>query len=261
MTTTSEILRALHTPARGLLVLPNVWDAGSARAVAEAGYPAIATSSAAVARSRGHEDGERMPVDVAFGAVGEVVQATDLPTTADMEGGYGLDPAEFADRLLATGAVGCNYEDTDHANPGALLPAEHQAERIAAMKAVAGERLVVNARVDTFVRQQGTPDEQLAEGIRRACLYFEAGADCVYPITLSDDEAIAAFVQAVAGPVNILCSPQDPPLVRMAELGVRRVSFGSGFYRLAMQAFAQGVADLPALQLGTDGALGSSDRK
>lgn len=231
-------LRALHHSDEPL-VLANVWDAGTARIVEQAGFPAVATSSAAVAEARGSADHEAMPADTAFAAVAEITRAVAIPVTADMESGYGLAPADFVARLLQAGAVGCNFEDSDHAQPGQLRDADEQAQRIAALRA-AGD-IVVNARVDTFLLQIGSPAEQLAEGIRRARLYLDAGADCVYPIGLADEDVVAEFVQAVAAPVNILARPGAPSLDRLRGLGVRRISVGSGFYRQAMKAFTEAV--------------------
>jgi 2-methylisocitrate lyase-like PEP mutase family enzyme len=230
----AERLRALHHGA-DMLVLPNAWDAGSALLVERAGFPAVATSSSAVARARGWEDGEQMPVDVAFAAVAEIARPLTVPVTADMESGYGLAPAEFAQRLLEAGAVGCNYEDTDHANPGGLLDAGFQAERIAV---VAQAGVVVNARVDTFVRGV---DNAFDEGVRRARLYVEAGATCVYPIVLEDEALIEQFVAAVDAPVNILVRPTAPSLARLRQLGVRRASVGGGLYVKVMKALAAEV--------------------
>ena len=235
----ADEFRALHNGDR-LLLLANVWDAGGARIVEQSGYPAVATSSAAVALSHGYEDHEQMPADVAFAAVAEIARAVDVPVTADMESGYRLAPAEFAARLLDAGAVGCNYEDSDHAAPGSLLDAEFHAERIAVL-AEAG--VVVNARVDTFVVQR---EDAFDEGVRRARLYREAGAACVYPIVLGDEALIESFVAAVDAPVNILLRHGAPSVGRLRQLGVRRASVGSGFYRVAMQAFAAEVEALKA---------------
>jgi 2-methylisocitrate lyase-like PEP mutase family enzyme len=223
-----------------MLVLPNVWDAGGALLAEQAGFPAVATSSAAVARARGYEDGQDMPADIAFAAVAEISRPVAIPVTADMESGYGLDPADFAARLLAAGAAGCNYEDSDHSRPGELLDADGQAARIAAVRAASAD-LVINARVDTFVLGV---DNAFDEGVRRARLYLDAGADCVYPITLSDDAVIGAFVQAVSAPVNIYLHRGAPSLDRLRKLGVRRVSVGSGLYRTAMKAFTAGLDEL-----------------
>jgi 2-methylisocitrate lyase-like PEP mutase family enzyme len=227
----TNTLRALHH-GDDMLVLPNAWDAGTALAVQQAGFPAVATTSAGVARSRGYEDGEQMPADMAFAAVAEMARVLSVPLTADMESGYGLDAADFAERLRAAGAAGCNYEDTDHAT-GGLRPADEQAGRIAGLRQADAE-VVINARVDTFVRHH--PDA-MNEGIRRARLYLDAGADCVYPITLSDEAMIGEFVQAVSAPVNIYWHSHAPSLDRLRALGVRRVTFGSGLHHKTMRAF------------------------
>ncbi|MDQ1443827.1 MAG: hypothetical protein QOI20_291 [Acidimicrobiaceae bacterium] len=245
----AQRLRALHGADQPWpLVLANVWDPGTAKLVAAAGFSAVATSSAAVALSNGFADHEQMPADVAFAAVAAIVRAVpDLPVTADMESGYGLAPDEFARRLVESGAVGCNYEDTDHARPGALRPAEEQATRIAGIRAEAdrlGVSVVINARVDPFVLRLGSANEQLAEAIRRGRMYLDAGADCIYPIVLSDEAAIATMVKETPGPVNILAQPTAPSVTRLAQLGVRRVSAGGGLYRDAIQAFRAGAAAL-----------------
>lgn len=229
--------RALHE-GPGLLVLPNAWDAASARAVAKAGFPAVATSSGAVARTLGYRDGEDMPAEEAFAAVARIAGAVDIPVTADVEGGYGLAPAELVDRLLGAGAVGCNVEDTDHHGEGVLVDAARQADRIAGMKA-AGD-IVVNARVDTYVNGIDDVDETL----RRARLYLDAGADCVYPITLADEATITELVAALSAPVNVYVRPEAPSLARLAEIGVRRASFGSGLFRTTQLALNEALAAL-----------------
>lgn len=242
----AQTLRSLHHRDRPL-VLANVWDPGTARIVASRGAAAIATSSGAVAEANGHADHEQMPAEVAFQAVAAIVAAVPgLPVTADMEAGYGLAPVEFGERLLATGAVGCNYEDSDHTPPGGRLrDGEEQAQRIAGLRAAA-PHLVINARVDTFLLQAGSVDEQLAEGVRRSRLYLDAGADCVYPIGLADEAVIDAFIQQVPGPVNILYRRGAPSIERLAQLGVRRVSVGGGLYRTVMKAFTAALDELGA---------------
>ena len=156
------------------LVLPGPWDAASARVFAEAGFPALATPSAGVAAALGHEDGHT-PADEMFAAVARIVRAVDVPVSADVEGGYGLAPKELVERLLEAGAVGCNLEDSAD---GVLKDPHQHAEWLAEVRAAAGDRLFLNARVDTFVR--GVTDPERA--IERAALYVAAGADCVYPI-------------------------------------------------------------------------------
>lgn len=230
----AERLRALHRPG-GAFVLPNVWDAAGARIVASAGYPAIATSSSAVARMLGYEDDDSMPVGEAFGAVARVAASVDLPVTADLEAGYGLDPEEFVGRLLDAGAVGCNLEDSDHRG-GGLSDADLHARRLAAVKAAAraaGVDIVLNARVD--VRFDSDPaEEALAEAIARGRRYLEAGADCVYPIFLADEAGVRRFVAEVGGPVNILLRDLTAGGIgRLRETGVARISLGGGLMRVA----------------------------
>lgn len=227
-------LRELHHGG-GPLLLPNVWDAGSARVVAGAGYPAIATASAAIAQMLGYEDGEGAPPDEMLAAAARVSRAVDVPVTVDAEAGYGLPAGELVDRLLAAGAVGCNLEDTDHATSG-LTSTETQANRIAAIRAAATEAgvdLVINARTDTFARP--TPDP-VAEAITRARAYLEAGADCIYPILAEQPAQIAEIVQAVQAPINALCFPAGPTLPALIEAGAKRISFGPHPYRLALTA-------------------------
>ncbi len=225
-------LRELHRPGSPLL-LPNVWDVWSARAVASAGVAAIATSSAAVARSLGYEDGQQMPVAVAFGAVARIAAAVDLPVTADLEAGYGLDPEPFVSALLNAGAVGCNLEDTDHA-AGGRIPLERQAEWIAEIVETAagrGVEVVLNARVDCFLDGSRSP-EQLEEAIRRGRAYRAAGAACVYPILAADEDDLATLVREL-GVVNVLFSPRTPSVARLRELGVARISLATMLAREA----------------------------
>ena len=237
MSGASDLLRSLHVPGTPL-VLPNAWDAPSARAVVAAGFPVVATSSAAVAESLGYEDHEGAPADEVFAATARIAAAVfpDVPVTADVESGYGLAPAEVAERLLAAGASGCNLEDTDHRGASVLADPAEQAARLAAVRAAAGGDLVINARIDTYARQVGG----LPETIDRARRYLDAGADCVYPILLADEAEIAALVEALPGAaVNVLQRPGAPSNARLAELGVARISYGSGIYRQTAKALAQ----------------------
>ncbi|MGZ4352947.1 MAG: isocitrate lyase/PEP mutase family protein [Gaiellaceae bacterium] len=237
----ADRLRALHGSPP--LVLANVWDAASARLVEEVGFPAVATSSAAVAAVHGAADADSMDVDVAFGAVAEIAAAVSVPVTADVEAGYGLDPDAFAERLLAAGAVGCNLEDTAHHGGGVLVPAEAQAERLRAVKQAAqgrGVDVVLNARVDTYLR---SVDDPVAETIRRGRLYLDAGADCVYPIFLSDLGTIRELV-AELGTVNVLLRPGGPTVAELADAGVARVSVGSGLFKLAQASLREAAAEL-----------------
>jgi 2-methylisocitrate lyase-like PEP mutase family enzyme len=234
-------LRSLHRPGDPLL-LANVWDVAGAKMVQELGYSAVATSSSAVAHAFGEDDSDCMPIDIAFGVVERVTRAVDLPVTADLEAGYQLAAREFVQRLLAAGAVGCNLEDSDHHGPGILVDIESASQRIADVRQAAKEAgvdIVINARVDTYVRHVGDAQEQLAEGVRRGRAYLAAGADCVYPIMISDEMAIGAFVDGVGGPVNVNLRANTPPLETLRRLNVARVSLGGGLFRIALTAARQ----------------------
>ncbi|GAA5148463.1 isocitrate lyase/phosphoenolpyruvate mutase family protein [Pseudonocardia eucalypti] len=232
----ADQLRRLHHGPE-MLVLPNVWDAASAEIVAGAGYPAVATASAAISAMLGYPDGEGAPWREMFAAAGRVARAVPVPVTVDAEAGYGLQPRELVDRLLEIGVVGCNLEDSDHRSGGLVDPGA-QAERLAAIRAAsedAGVPIVINARTDGFLPRSGVAEpERVAEAVRRGRRYLEAGADCVYPIGVGDEHDIAALVTELPGPVNSNTRPGGPDLARLRELGVARVSYGPRFYRQAL---------------------------
>jgi 2-methylisocitrate lyase-like PEP mutase family enzyme len=232
-----------------MLVLPNAWDAASARAVEAAGFPAVATTSAGVALALGYEDHQKAPLEEMLAAAARIIRAVSVPVTVDFEAGYGLSPREVAQRLIDIGAAGLNYEDTDHSGAAPMVDAAQQAERLAALKEAsrsAGVDLVVNARVDVFIHRRGTPEEQAAEGLQRARLYKDAGADCVYPIILSDEAVIARFVDEV-GTINVNLRPGGPlTLARVASLGVRRVSYAASIFRETMASTERLAAAIKA---------------
>ena len=220
-------LRDLHRPGDPL-ILVNAWDAETAKRAQAAGSHAVATSSAAMAGAGGRSDDNSVGRAV-FGALAAIVDAVTVPVTADLEGGYGLSGVDLVEALLGTGAVGCNIEDTDHASGDRLLGAEEHARYLAEVRAAADSRgvpILLNARIDTIVR---SPNRDAAlvfdETVRRAKLYLEAGADCVYPIGLRDPEIVRRLVDAVQGWVN---ANPSPPLSALAEADVARVSFGAG---------------------------------
>jgi 2-methylisocitrate lyase-like PEP mutase family enzyme len=200
----------------------------------------VATTSAGVAEALGFGDHEEAPADEMLAAAARIARAVDVPVTVDFERGYGLEPAELAAALLELGAAGCNLEDTDHATGAQVEPAA-QAELIAAVRAAAPE-LVLNARVDTFILARDAAQADLVdEAVARARVYLEAGADCVYPILLREREATAAFVAAVAAPVNVFASL---PLAELAELGVARVSYGPQLYRAAQAQLSDALSKI-----------------
>lgn len=229
MSDRAAALLALHQPGRPL-VLPNAWDVPSARMVAAAGFPAVATSSLAVAEAMGSADGERMDVDALFALLRQIVDAVDVPITADLERGYGLGPRELVERMRDAGVVGCNLEDSDPRTE-VLVPAEDQVELLSAVREAAQALqwdIVLNARVDAQMNGEGSPEQRLAECIRRARLYDQA--DCVYPIMLEGD-ALRTFVAEVEQPVNALCRKGSGTPADLAAVEVARVSFGPGLYR------------------------------
>jgi len=234
-------LMAMHGGPQPL-ILPNVWDAVSARAFADAGFGALATSSGAVAATLGYSDGQT-PGEEMLAVVARIAHSVAVPVTADIENGYGLIPAELAARLADAGIAGCNLEDSDPA-VHVLTDPSLQADYIAAVRAEAGQDLVINARVDVFVREPARsglagPGPALAaavdEAVTRACRYLDAGADCVYPI-LAPPEALADLVRRIPGPVNAMFVPGGPTLAGLAGLGVARISFGGGLHAQASQA-------------------------
>lgn len=237
----AALLRSLHVPGRPL-VLPNVWDAGTARLVVEAGFPVVATSSAAVAESLGYRDHQSAPAADMFAAAGRVARAVDVPVTVDAEAGYGLGPAELVSRLLETGAVGCNLEDTDHQG-GGVAPMDRQADYLAAVRAAAGDGLVINARVDVFLYARDDQESVLAEGIARARAYLAAGADCVYPILLRSTGLLRSFVDEVGAPVNATKLP-ELSVSDFAAAGVARISLAAGLWRQTKAMLTETLANL-----------------
>ena len=234
MTATAELFRALHhggTP----LILPNAWDPVSARIIAEAGYSAVATSSGAVARVLGYDDGQLTPPAEMFTAVARIVRAVDVPVTADMEAGYGLPAKEFVDRLLETGAVGCNLEDSVG---GRLTDPARQADYLAEVRAAAGADLVINARIDTFVRPGGDDAGAVDDAVRRGREYRRAGADCVYPIMAPTDQ-LAAVVEGVGGPVNAHAAPGGPTAAELVGAGATRISYGTSLHKHLMDSLRE----------------------
>lgn len=234
-------LRALHHGEKPL-ILVNVWDAVSAKCIADLGFPAVATSSAAVAASIGYEDEEQTPRGAMLEAIRRIAAAVPVPVSADLQSGYGVtveDAVLTALGAIEAGAVGLNFEDGTNDAAAPLMPLDAQCARIAAIRRTAddaGVSLVINARVDTYIAWHASAEERERETIRRANAYVEAGADCVYPILLKDEAAIERLVRAIPAPLNVLCTPKTAGIERLAELGVRRISFGSGPMHVAMDA-------------------------
>jgi 2-methylisocitrate lyase-like PEP mutase family enzyme len=228
--TKTEKLRSLHH-APEILVLPNAWDSASARIFEELGFPAIATTSAGVAFSLGYADGQYIPAKEMLAAVSRIARSVDVPVTADLEGGYG-DIAETAAALMESGAVGLNLEDILGRGPESLASIDEQVSRIAALRR-AGP-LVINARTDLYLLEIGDAATRFDHACDRLKAYRDAGADCLFIPGVTADDLIARFVDALRFPINILAVAGAPPIARLKELGVARVSVGSGMMRSAM---------------------------
>lgn len=251
-----------------LLVLPNAWDACSAAVVAAAGAAAVGTTSGGVAWSLGRGDGELLTRQEAAEVVRRVVQAVDVPVTADVEGGYGPAPEDVARTvalMVSAGAVGVNVEDHDPV-AGSLHTVDAQAARIAAARDAAAAAglpgLVVNARTDVHLRGVGPADTRFDETVERARRYVAAGADCVFVPGLLDLPALERLARAIPAPVNAMAVPGGPSVAALAAAGVRRVSVGTALAEAAYTAARAAATaflrdgELPVVQGALDyGAL------
>jgi len=223
------------------VVLYNIWDAGSAKAVADAGAKAVATGSAPVAMAQGFGDGEVLPMDVALSNVARIVASTELPVTLDFESGYATDPSEISDNIskaLESGVVGFNFEDQIIGGEG-LYDIETQAKRVEAVRSainVSGVDAYLNARTDIFLKNKpDTHNEAMVEeAIERAKVFEQAGASGFFAPLLIDEMLIGKLCEAVNLPVNILAMLTCPPKEKLAELGVARISYGPVPFRKLM---------------------------
>ena len=241
----AEKLRQLHHGPK-ILVLPNAWDAASARIFEDAGFPAIATTSAGVAFSLGYADGQFIPRDEMLAAVKKIASSVKVPVTADLEGGY-EDAGKTAAAAIAAGAVGLNLEDYDHASNNALVPIPQQVEKIRAMRRVAddlGVHLVINARTDQYLAEIGEPATRFASATERLHAYIKAGADCVFAPGVTDEETIARLVAELKFPLNVLAQAPSPRVPRLQALAVARVSTGAGIARAAMGVTQRAAREL-----------------
>jgi len=243
-------LRALHkTPP--ILVIPNAWDAASARVFEAEGFAAIATTSAGVAAALGYPDGGAVPAREMIEAVSRISRAVKVPVSADIEHAYGETPDAVADvvlRVIAAGAVGINLEDI---LPGAadLEPIALQVDKIhAIIKAskTAGVRVVINARTDVFLKALGPSDARLGVAIERGRAFLAAGADCVFVPGVRERETISELVRGIGGPINVLAVDGTPAIAELEALGVARVSLGSGPMRASMALVRDVARELKA---------------
>jgi 2-methylisocitrate lyase-like PEP mutase family enzyme len=241
----AEHFRALHIPGKPLLLF-NIWDAGSAKAVAAAGARAIATSSWSVANANGFSDGEQIPLALAIENLRRIIGATDLPVTMDLESGYGDAPGVVAETIalaIEAGAVGCNLEDSFPTN-GKLRETVNHCERVRSARRAAEAasiRFFINARTDVFFQRPPAEHDNamLDDAVERARAYAQAGADGIFVPGLVDTKLISRFAQSSPLPVNIMVGDGTSPLQVLAELGVARVSYGPSPYLTAMKALEE----------------------
>ncbi len=238
--------RQMHTNPP-LLVLPNAWDAASARIFEQAGFRAIATTSSGVAASLGYPDGEKISLHMLVETVENITRVIRCPLTVDIEAGYGATITEVlqtVQAVLAAGAVGINIEDSNKRRAETLLDTSYQVELIKAIRELGRSMdipLVINARTDVFLLAIGDPSNRFKEAVLRMNIYRQAGADCLFPIGISDAHTITELIHTVNSPLNILAGSATPSLTELAQLRVARVSFGSGPMR-AVLAHLQHIA-------------------
>ncbi|MBA2771696.1 MAG: isocitrate lyase/phosphoenolpyruvate mutase family protein [Sphingomonas sp.] len=222
-----ETFAALHVPGDPL-VLYNVWDVGSAQAVARAGAKALATGSHPVGDAAGFGDGQQVPLDYVFANAERIIAAVDVPLTVDFEGAYSTDPEEGGRKVAAlkqTGAVGCNFEDQVIGGEG-VHPLELQVKRIAAIRAAVGEDFFINARTDLFLKTKEHDKTLVDEVIERGLAFADAGASGFFVPRLADPRQVERVVREVPLPLNLIAFPGAPPKAEWASAGVARISHG-----------------------------------
>ena len=265
----AQQLLSLHNNGK-LLILPNVWNPIGARMLQAKGYPAVATASAAISESLGYRDGEQLKLDTMLDMVTRIVRSVDLPVTADFEAGYAdtiEDLQENISRLLDTGAVGINFEDSfdDSAH---LRPIPTQVERIKAVREVAerrGVHLVINARADSFFAEGFSSDEERIEDVvTRLNAYTQAGAECVYPVGRGDKETLTILRKRLTAPINVLATAKTASLNELQALGINRVSFGPYIFRsllAKMSAMQDEIKNMGDYGIVMDGIWSGGDVK
>jgi len=253
--------RQLH--AKKPLILPNAWDAASARVIEAAGALAIATTSAGVSWSFGRADGQKLRREEMLQVIGNIVQSVKVPVSADVESGYGngsaKDVAETVQALISLGVAGINIEDSPGHDGQTLLAPEEHAERIRIARQTAtsmGGDLLINARTDVYLFQVGDVRARLSAAVERARLYRRAGADCVFVPGVVDIRTIAELVKAIEGPLNIMAMPGAPSAKQLGEIGVARVSVGPWIAQAALATAQRAAREL--IEQGTYTSLEAS---
>ncbi len=258
--------RALHH-GTGALLLPNVWDVASARIIEEAGFEAVATTSAGIAFSLGYPDGQKISRTEMLARVGRIARAVRVPVSADIEAGYGDKPedaAATARGVIEAGAIGMNLEDStgDPAHP--LIDLTLAVEKIRAVREAAlktGVLLVANARTDVYLEQVGAPATRYDTTVRRLAEFRDAGADCLFAPGVRDAETIGRLVADLKCPVNILGGPGSPSIPELERLGAKRVSLGSGPMRAGLGLLRRIAEELrgPGTYKSLEGAPAHAD--
>ena len=254
----AHAFRGLHYGPK-ILVLPNVWDVASALILEEAGFGAMATTSAGIAFSLGYPDGQKIPREEMLARVARIARAVKLPVTADVEAGYGERPEDAADTargVIEAGAVGMNLEDGLDRH-GQLVDLSLQLEKIRAVREIAlksGVLLVLNARTDVYLEQIGAPETRYGSTVLRLLAYRDAGADCVFAPGVRDAETISRLVRDLRCPLNILAGPGSLSTPELEKLGVARASLGSGPMRATL-----GLVRRMAEELKTSGTYAALD--
>jgi len=226
----AEYFRSLHR-GPGVLVLPNAWDVPTARLFESVGFKAIATTSAGMLVSLGYEDGESIPFSEFLGAVSRIARVLTVPLTVDVVAGFGPGVHEVVSavrQIVGVGAVGINIEDFEHESKK-LFRVEDQVEKIKAIRKLGetmGVNLVINARTDAFRYAEGGEEDRFREALRRGEFYRDAGADCVYPMGLTQANLIREYVRTLNFPVNVMVTKNTPSVQELEALGVKRLSFG-----------------------------------
>ncbi len=258
----ADAFRRLHPPDAGrILVLPNAWDAMSARVIEDAGARAVATTSAGVAWALGRTDGEGLTRDQMINAVERITRVVRVPVTADVERGYGdgtpADAGDTVRRVIGAGAVGINLEDAPGRDGAVLMDLDEQVARIAAAREAAtreGVEIYLNARVDAYLAQAGAPEGRFDETVRRARAYVAAGASGVFVPGVADAETIRARVPVVGAPLNVMAGRgASPTIAELQALGVARVSLGPALTLAVMAHLRRAAAEV--LEQGTYSAM------
>ncbi len=235
-------LLELHQPGNPV-VLPTVWDAWSAKLAVEAGFSALTVGSHPVADSVGKADNEGMTFDDLLARVVQITGAVDVPVSVDIESGYAETPARLIDGLLGAGAVGLNIEDTVHSEGGRLRSSAEHAELVGALRAAAdaaGVHVVLNARTDLFLRQDGDEGDRVDRAVARLVEAADAGADVLYPVGLHDPDTLRRLTSELPLPVNAIALPDQSDPASYGPLGVARISFGP-FLQAALSGRAKEI--------------------